>query len=249
MRPLTLATVLLSAGLLLAACGSSSSQKAPPTPTPLSDAEFAKAARQFANSTLLALEDLPGGWQSKPTDNSSDLKLKLTGPCEELNTLFGSNINYPGATAEASSDTFDSGTTDITEDVSSDAGVFRTDAAAKQFADHTNDLFSMCGSQVAKALEDELSGMDGIYDAHVRMGGGTAGPTLGDQSAKYQFAVSATGAGGSIAFISEDVEVRVGRVVGSVSYTITGAMTQALADSLTNTLVERLKSANAALPN
>ncbi len=71
---------------------------------------------------------------------------------------------------------------------------------------------------------------------------------VADQSAKYEFSVSATGTGGSVAFVAEDVVVRVGRVIGSVNYNITGAMTQPLADSLVKTLVERLKSADAALP-
>jgi hypothetical protein len=243
MRFIIMSAVVLAAGLSLA-CGSGTAKQTP-SPSAVSDQAFASAAKQAAKSTLITVGDFPSGWAGTPQDNSDNTRLGLTGDCAEFDDI-SSQINYPGAVAEAASDSFSSGG-DASEDVSSDAGVFRTVALAAKSESHRSGLYRQCGSAIASALESQVRAEQGITEAHVTFDdAGT--PKLGDDAVALDLSFSATGVGGSVAFVSKYIEVRVGQVIGSFSYDVDGKMTQEMADGLTRTLVERLTRAAATLP-
>lgn len=238
---------------LAAGCGGGGSPKATPTSTPVSEAEFAAKAREAVNAALITLDDLPDGWYASASGDASDdddFPIEFDGECAELTSAFADDtVAYPGSITEDTSDVFVSDAlAQMTEDVSSDAGVYRTAAEARDRQEHFDGLYARCDDAMSMALEKAAYETPGILDANVNVKFRPNTGSLGDQSATATVSFSATGEGGAIAFVSETVEVRVGRVIGSLTYTNSGAMTQEIADDLAATLVERLTAADRMLP-
>ena len=249
-RMRTVVTAALCAGLLvLVACSSGSSKRAPtPTSTPLSAEAFRAAASTAADLVLLKSSDLPAGWSGSPHTPAS--MTGFTGECTPLNP----EDPITGSALSKSSDDFASQKDD---EAGSQADVFTSaDAASTSFTSLIS-VIAKCRDQMValhKALytrwgpallgiTDPRAVPDDVQVSLVNL----RGPGYGDASAAYRLAFGFTVGDVRVAGESDVVFIRTGAIVTGVTYTAVSGGTP-LTDQIAKAIADRMAQANRTLP-
>lgn len=258
-RSLSTVAVIATALVIVAGCGDDDDATSTPLATQTlsgtPSVEFAAAAQDAADSSLLLLSDLPPGWTGTPHDDQSgdDDQLVLGPECEGL---LGDLEDSPGGVASAKSDDF-AGLND--EAVSSGAAVFATEEDAQAAIDTINDAVDGCRDDFEDALlalfrtlleedpdidQQTLDSME-VSVAFVDL----SFAELGDSTDAYRLDIDVEAEGESIQPVADIVLVRSGRIAGGLFYFASEAPNIDDETSFAEIIVSRMEAADEALPD
>ncbi len=255
-RPAAILCTLLLA--LLAACGDDDDQANDGDPSPTeASAVFTEAdARRAAEASLLTLDDFPAGWTSKPADADDDDDFEPEGLPPDCALIFAQGEDTDDDTvAEVASDDF-VGRND--EEVSSEVSVMKSARIAEFTFGLMEGFFDQCSQPMEEAFqqmfEEELAADQAAGDEPIEVRINDfrfreqSFPDYGDDSLAMEIAFSM-----QASFIAFDLEVdiifvRVGPMMGSVSYaSFLEPPDTALEEELVGLVADRMEAAEADL--
>jgi hypothetical protein len=219
-------------------CGSGDSK----TSTPLSDGEFLFAAQAAANQSLLTLDDLPSGWGAERPDDLTFRAEYFSAGC----AILAEDNWLPGVT-DAETDDF----TNRARTIASDATVYRNNSGADDAIAEFEAVWSRCNGELAPAIERSLT------EAIAEQGGtleqlevsveefdpGDAGKMA------FRVTMAFSVAGTPYTFITDNVLVREGKLIGGVTYQTDEAGHESQRDALVEIVADRMAEADSILPD
>ena len=238
MRKLSLIFVIAICSYAVA-CGSGSSI----TPTP----DFETTARSLAPGVALALSDLPDGWE-QAVEGDTDLTQTVEFPAEC--NIFDLHAAFPNAFVTATGAHFRNSGKQLT----SYGSVYQMVDDAQKDVDGTHDILDRCAddykSAVEKIADDQLSAL-GVhlgFLASIDVMLEELPEATGDGSRFYQLQAKVSLPGDDLTFTLDARVVRVGRVVGALTYYTRGEGGTDEERDITGALVASATEADAALP-
>jgi hypothetical protein len=226
----------------MVAC-SGGSPSATPTPT----ADFGAAAQTLVPSVPLALNDMPNGWR-EAAEGEADLTqtVELPPDCN----IFDLQVAFPNAFVTSAGLHFHNSDRQVT----SYGAIYRTTEDAQKDVDATHDILDRCAddykSAVEKIADEQLSALGihlgflaGIDVTLVELPEATA-----EGSRFYRLQAKVSLPGDDLTFTLDAQVVRVGRVVGALTYYAQGEGGTDEERDITATLVASATEANVALP-
>jgi len=227
--------------LTIIACSGASSG----TPTPTSD--FETTAQTLAPSVPLVLSDMPGGWEAA-AEGETDLtqSVELPPECD----IFDLQVAFPNAFLTAAGLHFHNSGKQVT----SYGAIYRTNDDAQKDVDGTHDVLDRCAddykSAVEKIADDSLSAL-GIhlgFLASIEVTLVELPEATGDGSRFYRLQAKISLPGDDLTFTLDARVVRVGRVVGALTYYAQGEGGTDEERDITSALVASATDADGALP-
>jgi hypothetical protein len=191
---------------------------------------------------LLTISDFPPGWAESPS-SGSDTQLsgygktcaalqKRADAAEKLRTAHGKSPDFKQGSAM--------------NEISNTASVYRTAAGAKAaLAVLTNASVSSCLQKALRAQLSKSQGQNGVkFTSSI---GRLSVPNVGDQSVGYEIAITASKSGLTFNFLVDLQLVLVGRT--GLTFTFQGEGTSPMLEnqSLVQTVVGRVQTAEAAI--
>jgi hypothetical protein len=236
--------------VIVAACGGDGD----PSAGDLSG-EFIAAAQDAADQSLLTIDDFPAGWVgatgAEDDDDSATLKL---GP--DCDVLLGNLGDFRDEVSSADSDDF-SGPND--EDVSSGAAVFASEDAAQEAVNAINDAVDMCRSEFEEALlaffrtsleEDPDIDRALLDEVVVEVSfADLAFKELGDATNAYRLDILVTIEDETLEPAADIVLMRQGRLTAGLFYFALERPPIEREEALAETIVRRMREADAGLPD
>jgi hypothetical protein len=246
----TLLAAMLITTAMLSACGelklTRSGPTATPTPatTPVTDEEFRNAAAIAADNAVLVLKDLPGTWRVEANANviGPALLERMSVECRRVFTPGPNELARKDSAAFTGEGLFA---------LRSNATVYRTARIARTEETAAISLLSDCGDALANVLGEDLRARLAARglpygEADVTFEKAHA-PRAGESSSEFHFRYS-SGSGAPPGHFGI-IEVRQGRIIGTVTYTATSSDDVGpIRDDLVAILARRLKKADAGLP-
>ena len=241
MRALILASILVATPAAMAACGGGSASE----PHVVTDEEFMTAAQAAADAALITLSDLPAGWSGTPPDDSDDDWIADAQPSPEC-AILSEEAEFPGAVHETESYEFD---IDEDEDVSVAVGVYRSVEAAGLGQGAFDLVFTTCRDEFVRIFEEQAALETPGYGWDLALDGFDA-EQHGDWTQGMVMTLTVTPPDGAppTMWTWRSLAIREGRVMGALSWGETDAIDDALVETLTDLLAERLAEAEASLP-
>lgn len=241
MRRLSFLVAIVLCILAIIACSGESSGTRTPTP------DFETAAQTLAPSVPLALSDMPEGWEAA-AEGETDLTqtVELPPECD----IFDLHVAFPNAFVAAGGPHFhNSG-----RQVMSYGAIYRTNDDAQKDVDGTVDILDRCAddykSAVEKIADDRLSAL-GIhlgFLASIDVTLVELPEATGDGSRFYRLQAKISLPGDDLTFTLDAQVVRVGRVVGALTYYTQGQSGTDEERDITSVLVASLTEVDGALP-
>jgi len=210
--------------------------------------DFQAAAQGAVDSALLTLKDLPAGWSASAPESEAEIPdIELKGECADLDD----EVVSPGEAASAQSGDF---TGPEEQEVSSDASAFSDEGSAQEAIKTARSLLSRCSDELVTAseklfrdlLEQEV-GAGVVERLGVTFEELTA-PNFGDDAVAYRLTVKVTVLGLPLEIKIDFLGIRVGRMLGGLSYLAVDTLNFAEEQGLARTLTEKLEEADASLP-
>jgi hypothetical protein len=240
-RKLSILVTVALCSLAMFACGGGSA--ATPTPTP----DFETAAQAQAPSVPLVLSDMPEGWEPA-AEGDTDLtqSAELPPGCN----IFDLHVAFPNAFVTAAGPHFHNGGKQVT----SYGAIYRTTDEARRDVDGTHDTLDRCADDYKSAVEnianDQLSAL-GIhlgFLASVDVTLVEQPETTADGSRLYQLQAKVSLPGDDLTFTLDARVVRVGRVIGALTYYTQGEGGTNEERDITGALTASVTEADGALP-
>jgi len=219
-----------------------------PSPSPVPPEVYAAAAQQAVQNALLRVEDLGEGWSpAPPDDDDDDFDPQLEGECAQFNE----EVTLPGEIATADSGDF-AGPGE--REISSDASVFADADTAEAGVDLFASFVEKCSGQMEAALTqlfvDALEGEDpfvSIDNLELDVTPLFAG-LFGDHAEGWRIKIKALINGQSFEYTIDQVVIRSGAVVASVTFAFVGPADVPFEDQISSVLTNKAAAADASLP-
>jgi hypothetical protein len=206
--------VLLTAIVLVAACGGSAEPKATADPA------------ELVREVPLTPDEMPNGWSVTPEGDDLDSLVALSPACD----VFDLAVVFPEALATARSPSFQG---PEKQQAQSFAAIYASESEAQAVVEGTRDIVDRCGDEFKDTLKDaaedqlEALGISVGFFASVDVSlEDHNDPPLGDGSAGYRVRVEVSAAGSSQKFTVDYGILRKENVVAASQYAAFGEVNE-----------------------
>jgi hypothetical protein len=245
----TLCTFLVSAGPI---CGGKAARAPRP---PASEEDFYIAAQFAVNSSLLSREDFGVGWYLERSDDSvsppeeeATFYSALSPECAEDVDYQDDAKTFPAAVFENESESFSFDVKE-SEEVSSVAAAYHSEAASALEFDAIVLVVDRCGTEIAEGLRRVLTSDPEFPGAEAEVSiQRLEDPPRAERAARYVLSIKLVVGDFMADYDSALVYVQSGRMLGFVGWTDWGDFEADFGEELVSTVAERLERADKALP-